>query len=57
MKKETNHKRLFPSFTLAELEERVVNATPETAAKMKAEIEARKNGTSKPFVVPQAPWN
>ena len=44
-------KRLFPAYTLAELEAFAAQGNASPA--MLGEIEARKDGTSKPFVVPQ----
>lgn len=57
--------RMFPSITLAELEAKVASGwnegtrmaiPPETIAKMKAEIEARKSGASVVKVTPQVGW-
>jgi hypothetical protein len=44
-------KRLFPAYTLAELEAFAAQGNASPA--MLGEIEARKSGASKPFVVPQ----
>ena len=54
--------RMFPGYTLAELEASyadrlfMTNADPVQTAKIKAEIDARKSGKSKVFVVPQVRW-
>lgn len=55
-------KRLYPSYTLAELETFIAGSTARppvdagTAEKMKGEIARRKSGESKPKVTPVVPW-
>lgn len=58
----TNMQRLYPSYTLAELETFIAGSTArppvdaDTAEKMKGEIARRKSGESKPKVTPVVPW-
>ena len=49
-------KRMFPSYTLAELKKHVLTATGETKAKIEAEIAAREAGISKPKKTPVIDW-
>lgn len=55
-------KRLYPSYTIAELETFIAGSAarppvdPNTAEKMKEEISRRKSGESKPKVTPVVLW-
>lgn len=53
-----DHKRLYPSYTLKELEAWVAEGkvTGEKLEAVKSEIEARKSSASKPSVTPQVAW-
>lgn len=54
----TNDWNAYPSYTLAELERWSAEGTmdPGRLAKVREEIEARKNGTSRQKVTPVTPW-
>lgn len=48
----------YPSYTLRELEQTLAEGSADqaTLAKIRAEVEARKNGTSVQKVTPVTPW-
>ena len=58
-----NYKRMYPAYTLEQLKAWLAdqnNMRPqdhEIREKVRVEIEMREKGMSKPFIVPQAPWN
>jgi hypothetical protein len=50
-------KRMFPSYTLAELIERLPNASPENQPIMAKEIADRQSGVSIHVPTPQVSWS